>query len=471
MFKRIILGIISAFCILNISAQNIETENVKVKNKLSFGLVTPEPQNNGRFPQKVGDVYVNGTDTSLTMFRGNVRGYEKIATVNQTRQDMSDSIANMKAGVFNVLDAPFNATSGTGTPNDTTAINAAIRAASMVGGEWGDEGIVYIPPGIYDISGGIVMQTRVKLLIAKNATLFVPSGYTGAAIIFPDGVDQSDVEIDGGYFIERFPHYMNWTGIKIYKTNSNYYAYSTIRNVLFQWVGTGIDINLATNGWVNENEFNRIHFKGFRTAVISHGITGSQSQGNKFISCGFQATDSTEYGVEKMMANNQFIGCTFWDFDAADNLIAVVSPEVEVGNEFTNCKELPFANRITSELSNQSSIEKVTSTTITYSRDGVADTIAYLPNTAIIWDIKIRIGTNFNDSGTDLLNIGYAGYDDFFVANHDVSTGVFTFPTLTQANTWPSMVWDNNYITATYNGENNNMTSGSVTVFIRYSLP
>jgi hypothetical protein len=94
----------------------------------------------------------------------------------------------------------------------------------------------------------------------------------------------------------------------------------------------------------------------------------------------------------------------------------------------------------------------------------VADTIAYLPNLAIVWDIDVRVTTNFTDTGTDLLDIGTSASGATFLNDHDVSSGQGSFASITPST--PLMIWGNNYLTATYNGQNSNAGAGEVRIWI-----
>jgi len=379
-----------------------------------------------------------------------------------------DTLDYLTRGIFNILD--YGAIEGD-TNTDTTAINAAIRAAAVaIGGSWGAQGIVYVPPGLWYVTGGIVMKDRVTLKMAKNAVMKVPSGYEGSAIIFPDGTAQSDVHIEGGFFMEATTTTYKWTGIKIEKTtsSSNFLTFSTIRDVVFYKVGIGIDVVIEDDAWCNDILYERIQFRGFKRGLRVRETGNSLFQGNKFVSCTFQASDSTLIAIDALNEDyNKFIGCEFWDFHVSDNPDVCVAVTTGQRNEFIGCKQLPNQEYYTCEFDNEAAPMKVAKGTITYTENGVMDTIAYLPNYVIIWDIEMRVATGFNDSGTDLLSIGVSTNDDYWVNDHDVSSSGFA--TLTPAATWPALIWDNNVITATYVGQNSNASAGSATIWIHYT--
>jgi hypothetical protein len=398
--------------------------------------------------------------------RSVVSGSDVVFYRGQTQLDLGGSLAK----IHNVVDYGAIADDGN---SDTTAINLAIRTARNAGGTWGDEAIVWIPPGIYNIDGGITMYARVSLIIAKNAVFYVSSGYEGACIVFPDNAKEDDFLVQGGYFIEQSPRQYKWTGIKMHKSISATQSYSTfgeIRDVTFHGCGIGIDISLANNSWINECVFERINFRDFKIGVkqVEVGSTNTQFRGNKFIACGFQGGDSTLIGVQLSENQNMFIGCSFWDWSDSDQDDPAFVIDTGSGNEFIGTYRSYALGIYTSQHDNGAKDMKVAQATITYGQDGVMDTIAYLPNLAIVWDIDVRVTTNFNDSGTDLLDIGTSASGATFLNDHDVSSGQGNFAAITPST--PLMIWDNNYITATYNGQNNNASAGEVRIWIHYTL-
>ncbi|MFA5457599.1 MAG: glycosyl hydrolase family 28-related protein, partial [Synergistaceae bacterium] len=183
--------------------------------------------------------------TSIGSVSSTEIGYVDGARENiQDQLDDTTSVDNLFSGILNVLE--YGAISNDGN-SDTAAINTAIRAARNAGGTWGDEAIVWIPPGIYNIDGGLTMYSRVSLMIAKNAVMYVSSGYEGACIIFPDDAYEEDFLVQGGFFIEQNPKQYKWTGVQMYKTDGVTTSYSTFGemiDVTFFGCGIGIDIYL-----------------------------------------------------------------------------------------------------------------------------------------------------------------------------------------------------------------------------------
>lgn len=59
---------------------------------------------------------------------------------------------------------------------------------------------------------------------------------------------------------------------------------------------------------------------------------------------------------------------------------------------------------------------------ITFADAGTAVEVGNIPPNSIIVDIKVTIGTAFNSSGTDLVDVGTSADDDHFAAAVDVSS-------------------------------------------------
>jgi len=398
--------------------------------------------------------------------RSVVSGNNVVFYRGQTQLDLGGSLAK----IHNVVDYGAIADDGN---SDTTAINLAIRTARNAGGTWGDEEIVWIPPGKNNIDGGLTIYSRTTLIMSPNAVMYVSSDYDGACLIFPEDAVEEDFHIQGGFFIEESPMKYKWTGIKMYKNVSVTESYSTfgkISDVTFFGCNIGIDVSLENNSWVNEVVFERINFRDFKTGVnqIEVGSTNTQFRANKFISCGLQGGDSTLVGVSLTENDNKFIGCSFWDWSDSDQDEVAFINDTGTGNEFIGLYRSYSLGIFTSQHDNNAQTMRVAQATITYSQDGVADTIAYLPNLAIVWDIDVRVTTNFTDTGTDLLDIGTSASGATFLNDHDVSSGQGSFASITPST--PLMIWGNNYITATYNGQNNNASAGEVRIWIHYTL-
>lgn len=417
------------------------------------------------FPQKKV-IRLSGSSASFA---------DTVKVIEISSRTTHDSIANMKAGKFWITDPPFNAISDDGV-NDSTAINAAIRAANTWGSSWGEDGEVIIPPGIWNLSGPIKCKEHTSINISGGAVFYVPSGYTGNAIEITDLTNDRDFKIYGGYarILELAPAQYKWTGINISKTTSDGSIATniSISDLVIQRCNIGMNFTASGGGWINGMNYDNIKISDFKTAIKLNEGSGSEIRGNNFNRIQFQTGDSTSICVDNTTgaSDNNFTNCIFWDITASDKPNPKISVEKsQTRSNYIGCVILPYPETPYSEMTNYSRQKKVVSETITFSQDGVADTIAFLDNLTIVWNVYVRIGTNFNDSGTDYLEVGYAGDADYYVNDLDLATGAGAFSTLTLAHGVPKMIWNDNYIIVTYNGQNSNATTGSVTVWIEYS--
>jgi hypothetical protein len=84
-------------------------------------------------------------------------------------------VSGRPPGVWmSVKDSPFKA-KGTGAADDTTAIQAALTAASGLSGVW-----VYVPAGLYKLSAELTVPPNVNLLCERGVTF--TTSLTGAAL-------------------------------------------------------------------------------------------------------------------------------------------------------------------------------------------------------------------------------------------------------------------------------------------------
>src|SRR3990167_921362 len=102
--------------------------------------------------------------------------------------------------------------------------------------------------------------------------------------------------------------------------------------------------------------------------------------------------------------------------------------------------------------------------TVTYLDTSVKNLFT-LPKNAMVMAFLVDVDTGFNDSGTDLLDIGVTGTADHFANNVNVATAGQVW--VQEANLGDS--GDNHVVvTATYTGQNSNATTGTCTVTCLY---
>jgi hypothetical protein len=95
--------------------------------------------------------------------------------------------------------------------------------------------------------------------------------------------------------------------------------------------------------------------------------------------------------------------------------------------------------------------------------------IGFLPPNAYITNITIDVITAFDDTGTDLLNVGKTGTTNAFVSALDVAATGRKAPTIllggvVQSATEPTKV------TAKYTGQNANAAAGKASVCVMYAF-
>lgn len=106
---------------------------------------------------------------------------------------------------------------------------------------------------------------------------------------------------------------------------------------------------------------------------------------------------------------------------------------------------------------------------ITYASPGTAKaaTVGTIPAGALILKPMsgVLVTTAFNDSGTDLLDIGTSDNDDLFMT--DVSVAALGFTACDEA-IGGYLVASDTVITATYTGQNSNASAGAAEIIIAY---
>jgi hypothetical protein len=106
---------------------------------------------NGTDPATLATVAGGRTylDTILTNLYTSLGGKDGKVLVNGAEQNVKDVLAGTTAVLFNVKSSAYGA-KGDDSNDDTSALQAAINAASDAGG-----GIVYVPPGTYKVTAAL----------------------------------------------------------------------------------------------------------------------------------------------------------------------------------------------------------------------------------------------------------------------------------------------------------------------------
>ncbi len=144
------------------------------------------------------DATEGGTTGKLLNIRNN--GVDRLVMVASGDVTFYDTFkySNLRRNIFNVKD--YGAV-GNGSTNDTTAIAAAITAATSTGGE------VYFPPGTYQVASTLTIPSKVRLVGAgKNVSIIRKSASIANAMLDFTGTNNStrcqrggmaDIQING----------------------------------------------------------------------------------------------------------------------------------------------------------------------------------------------------------------------------------------------------------------------------------
>jgi hypothetical protein len=105
--------------------------------------------------------------------------------------------------------------------------------------------------------------------------------------------------------------------------------------------------------------------------------------------------------------------------------------------------------------------------TVVFGNTGTQLTVGTIPSGAVLLTALSGavVTTVFNDSGTDLLDIGVSSNDDLFATDLDVSSLGFKACDESVAE---ALFSADTVVTATYTGQNANATTGSAEVVIAY---
>ena len=114
---------------------------------------------------------------------------------------------------------------------------------------------------------------------------------------------------------------------------------------------------------------------------------------------------------------------------------------------------------------------RVLKTRIVYGDDGTSIALGTVPAGSLLLGLYVYVETAFNDSGTDLLEVGTSLDPDAYAKTADVNltaTGL-TATGFTGAAAMPQVVQAETALTAIYNGQNSDATQGALVVVIHYA--
>ena len=97
------------------------------------------------------------------------------------------------------------------------------------------------------------------------------------------------------------------------------------------------------------------------------------------------------------------------------------------------------------------------------------DTTVVIPANSQIVSIEVNVETAFNDSGSDLLEVGSSADTDLYVNDTDISAiGSIAMGTAALCANWKDIGTTDIVVGYIYNGANNDASAGAATVTINY---
>ena len=105
-----------------------------------------------------------------------------------------------------------------------------------------------------------------------------------------------------------------------------------------------------------------------------------------------------------------------------------------------------------------------------YSTEGSAtDTTVVIPANSQIVSVDVNVETAFNDSGSDILEIGSSADTDLYVNDTAISAaGSIAMGTAALCANWKDIGTSDIRVGYIYNGQNNDASAGAATVTINY---
>ena len=97
------------------------------------------------------------------------------------------------------------------------------------------------------------------------------------------------------------------------------------------------------------------------------------------------------------------------------------------------------------------------------------DTTVVIPANSQIVSVDVNVETAFNDSGSDILEVGSSADTDLYVNDTDISAiGSIAMGTAALCANWKDIGTTDIVVGYIYNGANNNASAGAATVTINY---
>lgn len=107
--------------------------------------------------------------------------------------------------------------------------------------------------------------------------------------------------------------------------------------------------------------------------------------------------------------------------------------------------------------------------TVAYT-DTTAKNLFTLPEGAVVVGITVNVTTAFNDTGTDLLDIGITGTGNYYANDLNVATATQITTGMQVARLFSTPLAEDTIVTATFIGQNADASTGEATVCFFYIL-
>lgn len=107
--------------------------------------------------------------------------------------------------------------------------------------------------------------------------------------------------------------------------------------------------------------------------------------------------------------------------------------------------------------------------TVAYT-DTTAKSLFTLPEGAVVVGITVNVTTAFNDTGTDLLDIGITGTGNYYANDLNVATATQITTGMQVARLFSTPLAEDTVVTATFIGQNADALAGAATVCFLYIL-
>jgi len=316
---------------------------------------------------------------------------------------------------------------------------------------------------IYYVYSDDITSTSPTWKTADGTTVSIPLGITDALVFDSTGWDNC-------YILGCIPDDLQGIHIFAYLSHST----NTDQLVHFRWSGSAwVQIIIAEENltsWTLGSIQGDVKFQDGNIYLLSEYIEGGISENkewvsydrgltwqfNRYVTVGSVATTANPFYIKDSREYGWFEGSD--DYGVGKKIYKGELPDGDMKTfvyDPQGFKEDIFSNSI-----------RIAKAEVLYTNT-TQTTIITLPAGAVIWDVGIDVDTAFNDSGTDLLDIGITSTANDILNDYDVSTTSFANQLLSDN---PYKITSSTDVTFIYTGQNSDATQGQAFIYIHYSL-